>query len=637
VRPTRALALLAAALVLLLPVPAALAQQAQSLDVDVVDASAFPDVTMTVNAPQQLVGRQLPDGAFTVTEAGVERTATVRQLPSDDLEVLLLVDTSGSMGTDPMAAARRAAIDFARAMPDGVRLAVVAFANEPRVVSDFTEDRDATEEALAGLESGGYTALYDAVLAGLGLFGDGENIRQAMVLLSDGGDTISDAGLEQARTALLDSDSAMFVVELQTAESDPDALVTLARATGGRVVSTDDPAALGSLYEEIASKLVNRYAVSYESASAGRTEVRIDLRTEDVWAFSSQQIVFPLARAPRPDTEVQTTGVPALAAQIIDVGVLGEPWVAYVGAGVVFAALALALLALLAPRPRHVTLDMPSGAAGSSAAGPPLAAFTRRLVAVTERRLERRGQSGKVARQLERAGIDLRPGEFVVLAVGGSVAAAMLGSVVVGPPGAVLGAAFGVVVGRSLLRYLADRRRGRFAEQLPDTLQLMSGSLRTGYGIMQALDAVVREADEPTASEFSRLMTENRLGRDLTESLSAMAQRIELEDFDWVVQAIGIHRDVGGDLAEVLDRVGETIRERDQIRRQVKALSAEGRLSAVILVGLPIFMAVMISVVQPGYLGELTTVPLGWAMIVTGGVLMVIGTIWVRRLVRLVF
>lgn len=622
---------------LLLPVPAALGQEEAplSLDVNSIDSSRHPQVDITVTAPQQLVGQDLTD-AFTVVEDGQERPADVELVPTDDLEIVLLVDTSGSMGTDPMAAARAAATDFVRAMPRGVQLAVVAFDTTATVVNPFSTDRTAASEAISALESGGETALYDAVRAGLGLFGDAEDTRQAMVLLSDGGDTASRATLESARDALLAAEADLFVVELQTAESDPDALVTLARATDGRVVSTTSPQALGTLYEDIASQLVNVYALSYESQAAGPTTLRVDLRTEDLRAFSAQQVRLPIPRASRPDTEVSVLGVPEIATRVITPGVLAQSWIAYAGAAIVFTALAVALLATLAPRPQRVRLDTIVGSR-SDTSGPPLQALTRRLVGVAERRLDRRGQTSKVALQLERAGVDLRPGEFIVLAFGGALVTTFLGFVVLGGIGALIGGVLGIFLARSLLRYLAERRRAQFAEQLPDTLQLMSGSLRTGYGVMQALDAVVREADEPTASEFRRLLMENRLGRDLSDSLVAMAQRIGLDDFDWVVQAITIHREVGGDLADVLDRVSDTIRERDQIRRQIKALSADGRLSAIILVALPIFMAVAISVLQPGYLTELTTNPIGWVMIGMGTVLMVIGTFWVRRLVRLVF
>ena len=150
-----------------------------------------------------------------------------------------------------------------------------------------------------------------------------------------------------------------------------------------------------------------------------------------------------------------------------------------------------------------------------------------------------------------------------------------------------------------VLTVRADRRRARFSDQLGDTLQLLAGSLRAGYGLLQAIDAVAQEAEEPTRQEFRRLVIETRLGRDLTDALHSMADRVGGEDFEWVVQAIEIHREVGGDLAEVLDTVAGTIRERNQLHRQVKALSAEGRLSAYVLMAAARVLVLVLAAAQP--------------------------------------
>ena len=188
-----------------------------------------------------------------------------------------------------------------------------------------------------------------------------------------------------------------------------------------------------------------------------------------------------------------------------------------------------------------------------------------------------------------------------------------------------------------MLHRRAERRLAKFDSQLERTLPLMAGSLRAGYGIMQALDVVARESESPTAEEFRRLVMESRLGRDLGESLDAMAERVKSEDFNFVVQAIEIHREVGGDLAEVLDHVADTIRDRNRVRGQVRALSAEGRLSAGILFALPFVMCVVIQILNPVYFKELTSHTVGQVMLVFGLGLLIVGGLWMRRLVRLVF
>ena len=150
---------------------------------------------------------------------------------------------------------------------------------------------------------------------------------------------------------------------------------------------------------------------------------------------------------------------------------------------------------------------------------------------------------------------------------------------------------------------------------LPDTLQLMAGSLSAGYSMPQAVDTVVREANPPISTEFNRALVETRLGVDLEDALDGIADRMESVDFAWVVMAIRIQREVGGNLAEVLTTVAATLRERERLRRQVQVLSAEGRLSAWILGGLPIVFALYLLLVRPDYLLPMVQNVLGWIMI----------------------
>ena len=159
---------------------------------------------------------------------------------------------------------------------------------------------------------------------------------------------------------------------------------------------------------------------------------------------------------------------------------------------------------------------------------------------------------------------------------------------------------------RLLVKIRAGRRRAAFADQLDDSLQLMASSLRAGHSLLRAVDAVSQDAVSPTSEEFARIVNETRVGRDLSDSLDEVAERMGSDDFTWVAQAIAIHREVGGNLAEVLDAVGHTIRERNQIRRQVKALSAEGKLSAIVLGALPFGIIGFISMTNPGYLAKFT-------------------------------
>lgn len=185
--------------------------------------------------------------------------------------------------------------------------------------------------------------------------------------------------------------------------------------------------------------------------------------------------------------------------------------------------------------------------------------------------------------------------------------------------------------------YLSRKRSKRlqaFDGQLADTLQLISGSLSAGLSFTQSLDTVVREGSEPVSGEFRRALVEQRLGVDIEEALEGVAQRMESDDFAWVVMAIRIQRRVGGNLAELLLTVAGTLREREYLRRQVAVLSVEGRLSAWILGGLPPVFVTYLALARPTYLAPMWQMPLGWVMSSTAAVMMLVGVFWMRKSVK---
>lgn len=238
---------------------------------------------------------------------------------------------------------------------------------------------------------------------------------------------------------------------------------------------------------------------------------------------------------------------------------------------------------------------------------------------------------------LEQAGLKMRQADFLLLVACGAVTAGFVGFILGGALSALLVVVATPFLAMVVLNVLSSRRRAKFEAQLGDTLQMLSGGLRAGHSLLRSVDAVSKEAETPTSEEFARLVNENRLGRDLRDSMLDAAHRLRSEDFEWVGQAIEIHREVGGDLAEVLDQVGETIRERSQIKGQVKALSAEGRLSAYILVALPVGMFLYMSVVNSSYIATLYTGLIGWILLGVAVVLLGVGSFWLSRVVKIKF
>jgi tight adherence protein B len=241
-----------------------------------------------------------------------------------------------------------------------------------------------------------------------------------------------------------------------------------------------------------------------------------------------------------------------------------------------------------------------------------------------------------LAERLDLAGIARKPAEWALL--GGSACAVLsalltllLGNIVIG---VLAGAAVGYAGMRLIVSVRISRRRNAFRDQLPDMLQLIASSLRAGLSLAQALDAVVREDSQPAAGEFSRALAEARIGANLEDALDTVAVRMDSVDLRWTVMAIRIQREVGGNLAEVLSQTVATMRERANLRRHVRALSAEGRLSGYVLIGLPLALAAWLFLTDRSYLRPLWTTPFGVLLVIGTAGLFVIGVIWMRAAVK---
>lgn len=305
-------------------------------------------------------------------------------------------------------------------------------------------------------------------------------------------------------------------------------------------------------------------------------------------------------------------------------------WPLVLGAILCFGALLVSVLSFTVdrtPRARGVLRSRSSG----------LANVAQRAEAMTDNVLTRGGKRSIIGDALEQGGLDLRPGEFIVVVCSAALAALALGWLVLGPIFGLLAAIAVLVLSKVVVSLLGARRRRAFLDQLAETLQLLTGSLRAGNGLSQAIDTVTRESEPPTSVEFRRLVVEVRLGRDLSDALQALADRMRSRDMQWVVQAIDINREIGGNLAEILDTITTTIRDRNRLRRQVSALTAEGRLSAIVVMILPFALAGTMAVTNPSYIEVLFTTTTGMLLLAGGGALMLGGALWLRKLVSPVF
>ncbi|MBT2567420.1 type II secretion system F family protein [Arthrobacter sp. ISL-85] len=238
---------------------------------------------------------------------------------------------------------------------------------------------------------------------------------------------------------------------------------------------------------------------------------------------------------------------------------------------------------------------------------------------------------------LYNAGVKMTPAEFSAFVAAMAIAVGLLSSLLSNLAFGILLALATPFVARLVLTVRRDRRRSKFDAQLIGTIQMLIGGLRVGHSVMRTIEAAANESEAPTSEELSRIVNETRIGKDAREAIDDSASRMDSEDFRWIGQAIQINREVGGDLAEVLEQVAGTIRERSEIKGQVRALSGEGKMSAYILMALPVGVAFFVGMINPGYLDVLVQKPIGWFMLGLSALMFIIGGFWMSRIVKIKF
>jgi tight adherence protein B len=542
---------------------------------------------------------------------------------------VLAIDTSNSMKGARFEAAQNAARVFVNSAPEDVFIGIVNFDSDVETALSPTQDRASALKVISGLTLSKQTLLYEGVLAAVDEVGD-EGSRNVLVL-SDGADT-SETALDEVTGAVAASGIRLDVVALDQQGEALTALNSLAEAGEGDVIPAD-PAALQKAFADQAAALAAQVLVTVQvpgtiTGTEGTIAVTLPSAGGDITAEA-----FATVRA-------AALG-PALTRD--------EPWsppgwAAYVGPialgfGLVFA------IVLALPKPREVTaadrvskytasLSKPVDGGGPLLDTDVAFASAKETAANVLKRNE--DLDARISRRLEQAGSELKSSEWLLLHGGIFFVSGLLG-LALGGGNPFIGFIFiglGVVLPWVYLGFRRSRRRKAFNQALPDTLQLMSGSLAAGLSLAQSIDTIVREGSEPIASEFRRVLVETRLGVSLEDALEGIGERFESKDFEWVVMAIKIQRQVGGNLAELLDTVAATMREREYVRRQVAALAAEGKLSAWVLGGLPPLFMIYLLLTNYDYVIIMFQEPLGWAMLAGAGTILAVGVFWMSRLIK---
>ena len=643
----RVLALVVALLMLATP---ALAQEAQP-EIEIVDinGSRYPEQgqTQMVIEVRNAAG-ELDPAALTVTANGQEvSNLEVEPIGSSTVPVgvALVIDTSGSMAGAPMAAAQQAATDFINQARPEDRIAIIGFSDTVQVLSGFTNNKDSLNATIAALVADGETAFNDAVIQGIALFDQpgADNLLPNMIVLTDGDDTASTATLEDAVAAVDGSDVRTFGVALESPDFNPDPVEQVATAGGGLFLTTPDPEQLSALYSDIESEISNTLVARFQSPVFTPGDVDFEVGYQGLTSSQTFAVSgFATTTTQAEGSSTTTTLAPLTTVVIQSNAPLDINTLMLIGAAGIGLTLFLFLIILFGREDdddpgrfakRLQAYGRRGGQEEEKKGFLERLPFLNRFSEAAEEEVRRRGLLSGVNSALEQANIPMTPGEAVLGMVGLAAVGGIMMAIFNGLLWGLIWFGVFLLLVVFIVNYLGKREKKRFENQLPDTLTLMSTSLRAGYSLLQATEAVSSEAPNPTAREFGRAIAEARLGRTVTDALNGIVNRTQSEDFEWAVMAIDIQREVGGNLAEVLQTVADTMRARNRLKGEIKALTAEGRISAFVLGALPFAMALFLWTTNRDYLEPLIQETFGRIAIGAGLLLMAGGIFWLKKIV----
>jgi tight adherence protein B len=605
--------------------------------------SANGTVSVLLSGVDLPPGKSLDPTTATLTLDGKQLKTTASVVkgssPTVSRTAVVCIDISGSMKGARLAAAKSAAASFVSSLPADVRVGLVTFSSTARVAVRPTLDHGVVSHAVGRLAATGNTALYDAAV--LAVRTAGPSGARTVLLLSDGVDDGSRTALGTAVASVKNSGALVSAVAFGAEAAGAAPLRQVAETSGGSVITALDARQLAAAFREAALSINQQILITGTLPS-------------DLTATSGT-VVASAAVGAETVTDLAFTTLSKAAAKPTDVGPRivdsGSSWYGssatlYVAIGALFLGVVVLLLVAASSASqgdtpgvrRRLSIYTLTGRApvevkestvlGDSAMARNAVEFAGRVVA------QRDIESG-LERKLDAAGVPLKPAEWLLLHIGFAILLAFAALLLSGAD--VVATGIGLLIGLAgpqiYLVVKEGRRLRAFLAQLPDTLQLLAGSLSAGYSFPQAVDAVVQEGNQPIAGEFNRALVESRLGVPIEEALDGISARMKSEDFSWVVMAIRIQREVGGNLNEVLMTVAGTLRERERLRRQVSVLSAEGRLSAYILGGLPPVFAAYLLLVRRAYIRPLFHDPIGIFMLILLVVLISVGAVWLRKVV----
>ena len=580
-----------------------------------VDLAGYPTVRATIvtPAPTSKPPKLRENGrdviGFEATNLGAEKSIAV------------VLDRSQSMQGQAIRDAAAAAQAFLRAKPARDRIAIFAVGKRAIQLTQFSSSGADAQNALRELKVDEIrgTALFDSVkLSVEALAGDRSGAR-VIVLLTDGQEVSSDASLSDAIAAAREARVTVYPIGIESPSFRPGPLERLARETGGRYQGAAGTAALSAIYVSLAQELRRTWHVEY--VTAARPGEKIELASGAARAE---------ARAPGRASVDTGTSIPEPLFRA------GPAFVAtFVGLCVLIGFAFLIKGPVGSQLRRRINPHL--GAADPKQIRGPVQerfATASTIMRLTEGAFGQLKVWHRLHKLLERADLPLRTVELVYISLGVGAVGGVL-SLIFGGGFLVLllAMAAGFMLPILFVVYKARKRLTVLEDQLPDLLITLAASLKAGHSFRQGIQAVVDEGQPPASTEFKRVLTETRLGRPMDAALQDMGDRVGSKNLSFVITAVTIQRQVGGSLAGIFDMVAEAVRQRQQFARKIRSLTAMGRASAYVLVGIPFFMLGTLTLLNREYMAPLYNTSTGHKLMIFGVVMMAIGTVLLRKIV----
>jgi tight adherence protein B len=578
----------------------------------------FPERGFVVSVPGS---RALDARSIVLREQGL-RVGDIRvdPLASSGLRygVVLALDASESMTGGPAAAALEAGRAFLTHRTSTEEIGIVAFNGEISVLSNLTRNGPVLQRTLATQPPLAYgTRIYDALVRSLGLLREAKLSSGSIVVLSDGADIGSLHTIDDAVASAKKQQVRIFTVGLRSGAYDPAPLRSIAEQTGGAYAEARSAAELAAIYEELGAQLADEYLVRYRSGARpmSQVDVRIEVAGRGAatatYVAPTPSLLEPYHRSPIATFLLSGSSPFVLAA--------------------FFGLLVCLLLVVIVRRPRSTLVGRVQSFSGGSrtsriesAAGVTLRAAARNRYAT--------GWWAQLERDLEIARMTVSPRQVVGYALVGAFAIAIVAIAFSAPLFVLLGVA-SPLAARTIVKRKLKRVREEFADQFPTNLQVLASALRAGHSFNGALGVVVENASEPARSEMARVVQDERLGVLPEEAIRRLARRMANRDIEQVALLAELQRTSGGNSAEILDTVVATIRERADIRRLVRTLTAQGRMARWILTALPFFLTAILWLFHPDVMSQFFTSSVGQILLLVSAAMVAAGSLVIQRIV----